>query len=136
VAALVAGEIDTATVPVPDVIEHHKAGTVTILGVTDTQRHFLAPDVPTFQEQGHDVVIGSLRIIVGPNGIPEDRLQVLEDALMETLSDPQFIEKANAAGFGVSPMNSEETTVFLKDFDDTLYPVLKGADLVKTRDRQ
>lgn len=136
VAALVAGEVDTATVPVPDVIEHHKSGKVTILGVTDTKRHFLAPDVPTFQEQGYDVVIGSWRMIVGPNGIPEDRLKVIEDALMKTLSDPAFVEKANAAGFGVSPMNSEESTAFLKEYDDKLYPVLKSAGLVKTRERK
>lgn len=134
-AALLAGEVDTATVPVPDVIEHHNADRLRILGVTDTKRHFLAPDVPTFQEQGHDVVIGSWRAIVGPQGIPEDRLKVLEDALLATLSDEAFVERANAAGFGINPMNAEETAAFLKQYDDTLYPVLKDANLVQARER-
>jgi len=135
VAALLAGEIDTATVPVPDVIEHHKAGKIRILGVTDTKRHFLAPDVPTFKEQGFDVVIGSWRMIVGPKGIPAGRLKALEDGLLKTLADEAFVKRANAAGFGVNPMNTAETTAYLKSFDELLYPVLKEAGLVKTRAR-
>ena len=68
VTALLGGEIDSATVPVPDTIEHHKAGKLKILGVSATERHYLAPDVPTFKEQGFDVVVGSWRCIVGPEG--------------------------------------------------------------------
>lgn len=136
VAALLAGEVQTATVPVPDVIEHHKAGKLVLLGVTDTERHFLAQDVPTFKEQGYDVVIGSWRMLVAPKGIPEERLKVLEKGLLATLADSAFVQKANAAGFGVSPKNTEETSAFLKQYDDSLYPVLKASGLIKTRDRQ
>ncbi len=135
VAALLAGEVMTATVPVPDVIEHHKNGDLVLLGVSDTNRHFLASDVPTFQEQGFDIVIGSWRMIVAPQGVPQERLEKLEQALIATLSDPAFVERANAAGFGVNPMGIDDTTAFLKAFDDTLYPVLKANDLVKVRDR-
>lgn len=135
VTALLAGEVMTATVPVPDAIEHHKAGALRILGVTDTARHFMAPDVPTFQEQGFDVVVGAWRIIMGPNGIPADRLAVLESALLKTLSDPAFIERAQAAGFQLSPMGSQETIAFMKEYDDSLYPILKEAGLVVTRQR-
>jgi len=136
VAALLAGEIQTATVPVPDVIEHHKNGDLVLLGVVDSTRHFLAQDVPTFQEQGYDVVFGSWRMLVAPKGVPEDRLAALEEGLLATLSDPAFVESANAAGFGVSPLGIEESTAFLQSYDDTLYPVLKAGDLVKTRDRE
>ncbi|MGX1101041.1 Bug family tripartite tricarboxylate transporter substrate binding protein [Amorphus sp. MBR-141] len=132
-AALLAGEVQTATVPIPDVIEHQMSGDLVILGVTDTDRHFLAPDVPTFQEQGFDVVIGSWRIIVGPKGIPADRFAILEKGLLDAMSDPEFIKKANAAGFGVAPKGAADTGAFLESYDETLYPVLLSADLVKTR---
>jgi len=133
VAALLAGEIQTATVPIPDVIEHQKSGALIILGVTDTERHFLAPDVPTFEQQGYDVVIGSWRVIVGPKGIPADRIAILEKGLVDAMSDAEFVKKANAAGFGVAPKGADETAEFLASYDEALYPVLKSADLVKTR---
>jgi tripartite-type tricarboxylate transporter receptor subunit TctC len=135
VTALMAGEVDTATVPIPDVIAHAKAGKVVILGVTDTQRHFLAPDVPTLKEQGFNVVIGSWRMIVGPKGIPADRLAALEKGLIETMKDPEFVKKANAAGFAIDPKGIKESEAYLKEYDDQLYPILKSAGLVKVHAR-
>lgn len=131
VAALLAGEVQTVTVPIPDVIEHHKAGKVRILGLTDTARHFMAKDVPTFKEQGFDVVVGSWRSIVAPNNVPADRMKYLETKLLETLNDPEFLKKANGAGFLVTPMAGKATWQRIVDHDKALYPVLLAADLVK-----
>jgi tripartite-type tricarboxylate transporter receptor subunit TctC len=133
VAALLAGEVQTATVPVPDAIEHHKAGKIRILGVASTQRHFVAPDVKTFKEQGFDVIAGSWRTIVAPAGIPADRLAVLEDGLLKTLKDPAMVKRANNAGFFVTPMGSQETAAYWKSYDMAVYPVLESAGLVKVR---
>jgi len=131
VTALLAGEVDSATVPVPQVIEHHNSGEVRILGVMSEQRHFMAPDVPTFPEQGYDVVIGDFRAVVGPAAIPEDRLAVLEEGLMDALTDPKLIERANKAGYDVSAMGGEKTQAYMKRFDEQVYPVLEAADLVE-----
>ena len=133
VAALLSGEVQTATVPVPDAIEHHKAGKIRILGVAATQRHFIAPGVSTFKEQGFDVVAGSWRTIVAPKGIPAARMKVLEAKLLQTLKDSAFVKRANNAGFFVSPLSSKETSRYWASYDKTLYPVLLGAGLVKTR---
>jgi len=133
VAALLAGEVDTATVPVPDAIEHHKAGKIRILAVAGQSRHFIAPDVPTFKEQGYDLIIGSWRTIVAPKGVPRDRFRILEAKLMETLKDSEFVGRANTAGFAVSPMGSRETSGFWTSYDKSLYPVLLESGLVKVR---
>jgi tripartite-type tricarboxylate transporter receptor subunit TctC len=131
VTALLGGEVESATVPVPQVIEHHEAGTVRILGVMAEGRHFMAPDVPTFQEQGFDLVIGDFRAVVGPAGIPEERLKVLEEALIEALTDQGLIERANNAGYDVSAMDRAATRAFMERFDEQVYPVLEAADLVE-----
>lgn len=131
VAALLAGEVQTATVPVPDALEHHKAGKVRILGVSDTKRHPAAPDVPTFREQGFDVVFGSWRTIVGPKGIPPDRLKILEANLLEALNDKAFQDRARNAGFIVSPMGVKETEARWAQDDELIYPILEEAGLVK-----
>ncbi len=135
VQALLAGELDSTTVGVPDVLQHHQAGTVRMLGVAATERHFLAPDVPTFREQGIDFVSGTWRVIVGPRGIPADRLAILESRLLETMNDVEFKAKARAAGFIVAPLGRSDTARRLAAEDAAMYPVFLEAGLVKTRQK-
>jgi tripartite-type tricarboxylate transporter receptor subunit TctC len=133
VAALLSGEVQTATVPVPDAIEQHKAGKIRILGVAANQRHFVAPEVRTFREQGFNVVAGSWRTIVVPKGVSKSRMKILEAKLLQTLKDPAFVKRANNAGFFVSPMGIKETSNYWVSYDKEVYPVLLKAGLVKTR---
>jgi len=124
VAALLAGEVQATTVPVPDVIEGHRSGRLRILGVSDSKRHFLAPDVPTFKEQGFDVTYGSWRVVAGPKGIPADRLAVLEAKFLAALQSPAFVQRANKAGFVITPMGIKRTEAFLKADDALQYALL------------
>jgi tripartite-type tricarboxylate transporter receptor subunit TctC len=135
VAALLAGEVQSATVPLPDIIQHVKAGKVKALAITAEQRHYLAPDVPTFKEQGYNVVVGTWRAVVAPKGIPADRMRVLEAKFLEALKDPEFVKRASEAGFTVGAKDSRETMAFIKSFDEALYPILLEAGLVKARQK-
>lgn len=133
VTALLGGEVDSATVAVPDTIEHHKGGKLKILGVSATERHYMAPDVPTFKEQGYDVVVGAWRCLVGPKGMPPDRIAFLESNLLAVLKDPEFVAKAKQAGFIVAPGDAKATMARWKSDDAALYPILLETDLVKAR---
>jgi tripartite-type tricarboxylate transporter receptor subunit TctC len=135
VVALMGGEIDSATAPVPDVIEQHKAGKLKLLGVAAKERHYMAPDIPTFKEQGYDVAVGTWRCIIGPKGIPQDRLQYLESNLLAVMSDPEFQAKARQSGFIVNPADAKTTYARWKSDDEALYPILAEAGLVKARQR-
>jgi len=133
VAAILSGEVQAATLPVNQLIDQHEAGDVRILGVMAEQRHFMAPDVPTFKEQGIDLVTGDWRAIYAPNGVPADRRAFLENLFVETLNDPEFIAAAEQQSFFVAPLAASETKQFVERFDAELYPVLLAADLVKAR---
>lgn len=132
-AALLSGEINSATLPVPEVIDHHKSGKVTLLAVAAEKRHFMAPDVPTFKEAGFDVIAGSWRVFFVPKGTPAGVQKVLEQKLLATLNDPLFVKRANKAGFAITPMGAKATLARMKADDASLYPVLKGAGMVKVR---
>ena len=133
VTALLGGEVDSATVAIPDTIEHHKSGKLKILGVSSTERHYMAPDVPTFKEQGYDVVVGAWRCLVGPKGMPADRIAFLESNILAVLKDPEFIAKAKQAGFIIAPGDAKATMARWKSDDAALYPILLETDLVKAR---
>lgn len=130
VTALLAGEVESATVPVPQVLEHHRNGTVRILGVMAGARHFMAPDIPTFSEQGFKVTAGDFRAVVGPKGIPAGRAAKLSEALIDVLSSEEFVKKANAAGYMIEALDSNAAMRRIEDFDTQVYPVLKEAGLV------
>jgi len=133
VAAIMSGEITATTLPVHQLIDQHRTGEVKILGVMAEERHYMAPDVPTFKEQGVDLVTGDWRAVYMPNGVPEDRRAHLERVFMETMSDPDFQAAAEDLSVFVTPMAADDTRQFVAEFDQVLYPVLLEADLVKTR---
>ncbi|MEI2415883.1 tripartite tricarboxylate transporter substrate binding protein [Orrella sp. JC864] len=61
-----------------------------ILAQASEKRSPLAPDVPTFKEQGVDLVFASERGVVAPKGIPAEVEQKLARALEAIANDPGF----------------------------------------------
>lgn len=130
VAALAGNHVDSTSVPVADVLQQHEEGTFRILGVMGHDRHFLAPDVPTFKEQGYDVVSGVWRAMFVPAGTPIERIEVLEEALLNALTNPDLVERLQGAGFDVSPQGRAWAEQFIAEEDELLYAFLEELDLV------
>lgn len=63
---------------------------VRVLGQASPARSRLAPDVPSFNEQGVNLVFNSERGIVAPAGIPAAVQQRLTEALRAIAADPEF----------------------------------------------
>ncbi len=133
VAAITSGEVNSATLPVHQFVDQHKAGTVKILAVMADERHFMTPDVPTFKELGFPVIAGDWRVMFAPKGVPADRKAILEKLFVDTMSDPEFQEAAKKQGFVITPKNGAATLEFIKGADKDLYPILDEAGLVKVR---
>lgn len=57
------------------------------------RRWELMPDVPTFREEGFDVLMSSERGIGAPRGIPDEIAQRLEDAIAKVIATPEWAEK-------------------------------------------
>jgi tripartite-type tricarboxylate transporter receptor subunit TctC len=132
-AALLSGEVQSATLPVAILSEEHKSGAVRIIGVTSTQRHFKAPDVPTFQEQGFDLVAGDWRALFLPKSVEYGRRMLLEDLFMKTMRSTDFQDAAKKAGYVVTPMDSVDTKTKIHKHDNDVYPILLKAGLVSQR---
>jgi tripartite-type tricarboxylate transporter receptor subunit TctC len=131
VAAMLSGEVQSATLPVHQFIDQHKAGTVRILAVAAEERHFMAPDVPTFKELGIDFVAGDWRALYMPVGVPAEQRTKLENLMMDTMSDPAFQEAAKKVGFVITPKRATETMALVKQSDQEMYDALQEAGLVK-----
>ena len=63
------------------------------LGQMSLQRSEIAPDVPTFKEQGFDMVFNSLRGTAAPKGLPSPIRERLVTAVAKVAADPEFQAK-------------------------------------------
>ena len=63
-----------------------------ILGVMTEERSSIYPDVPTFKELGHDLVIRAWASLVAPKDTPEEILTQLRDAAKTTCESNEFKE--------------------------------------------
>jgi len=130
VTGLLTGEVQTATLPVPPVLEHYRAGTLRILGVASQSRHPQLPDVPTFIEQGHDIVTSDFNMIVAPRGIPEDVRAALVEGLIASFNSEAFTAAAASSGMVLRVLGPDEAAAELALQVDTVYPLLLDAGLV------
>lgn len=130
VTALVSNEVQSATLPVPPVIEHHRAENINILAVMSEDRHPLLPNVPTFIEEGYELVANDFYMIVAPIGIPREVKSSLADALYDVVSSEKFTSAASSTGMVVRPERGEETKKLLENQAELIYPLLYDAGLV------
>ncbi|WP_442594130.1 tripartite tricarboxylate transporter substrate binding protein [Parapusillimonas sp. JC17] len=93
--AIAGGEIKLAAMNIGEVKAYMAGGTPMVpLGVMSEKRSDVAPDVPTFKEQGYDIIMSSLRGIGAPKGLPEDVRKKLVEAVQKAANDPEFVKKA------------------------------------------
>lgn len=60
-------------------------------------RTTLAPQAPTFREQGIDIELASLSGLAAPNGLPEPVKKKLVDAMAAVAADAQFQQQRDMA---------------------------------------
>lgn len=109
-AAVLGGHIMMASMNVSETIPDANEGTLVLLGQMAEERWEGAPDVPTFQEQGFDIVMGSNRSLAAPAGVPEEAVQKLSEAVRATMEDPEFLEAAEEQALALSFRDTEEFT--------------------------
>jgi tripartite-type tricarboxylate transporter receptor subunit TctC len=63
---------------------------INILGVAKAERSDFLPDLPTFKEQGLDLINGSMRGFVAPKGLPKNVETKLLDAFKKLEQDADF----------------------------------------------
>lgn len=119
-AALAGGHIDVHVAVPVSYKALADANRVRILGVAASTRSALYKDIPTFRENGVDLVIGSFHILFTPRRTPASVLNVLEAAVGKTMREPELVRQMTDSSLGVAYMNQKDTAAFLSQ-QDALY---------------
>ncbi len=95
-AAALGRQIDVAAVNIGEALQAIKGGSaLRNLGPMSPVRTELAPDLPTFKEQGYNIELSSLRGIAAPKGLPADVRDRLVAAVAKASADPEFVKISN-----------------------------------------
>jgi putative tricarboxylic transport membrane protein len=107
-----------------------KAGKLRALGVTSPQR---LPDVnvPTFKEQGVDLVLTNWRSVMGAPGITPAQKQVLVDAIGKLAKSAAWKDILKQKGWDDAYLTGDEFATFLKQEQVRVSRVLASVGLVK-----
>jgi tripartite-type tricarboxylate transporter receptor subunit TctC len=111
--AVIGGQVPLMSDSLPSAAAHIRQGSVKAVAMSSAERHPSFPDVPTFREQGYDVVASSWFGLSGPANLPRpivDRLAREVGAILDSDST-----RARFAEIGGSPghFTPEEYAAFV-----------------------
>ncbi len=106
-----------------------QSGRLRLLAIFSAKRVPAHPDAPTLKDLGYNIVAFNLYCVVGPRGIPKDRVQILHDALYQSMQEPEYSEVLKKYNMWVSHENPEQ----LRKSIEELY--VKSGEIIKKMDK-
>lgn len=113
VPALLGGHVDALMSYTPQISQ--LGDQVRAIAVATEERMPGLPDVPTFAEQGHDIVDGAYRGVCVPEETPEEVVQTLADAFAEVNQDPEVVESFEEQAFVLENYGPEEAEQLIQE---------------------
>ena len=107
-----------------DAIAYKRSGEFRVLGVSDEQRDWSMPDVPTMREQGWDVIAVSNTGILAPAGIPPEAVKVLTEAMKTVIDNPDHQAKLRAIALTPGYLDPAGFTKVWLDNEARVKPIL------------
>lgn len=101
-----------------------KAGEAVAIAVAAPQRISQAPDVPTFREQGLDIVLENWLGLSGPAGMPAELTQKIHDAVAQAVALPAVKDKLFGWGVETVAMTSADYTKFVGEQIEVWKPLI------------
>ena len=132
-AAIAGGHIDLDFDIVAPMKPLREAGRLKVLGVASEKRVDLYSDIPTWREQGVNVVIHSWHGVFAPKGTPAARLTTLERALDKVAHDPNFVAQMKKLLLGVRYMNRKDFAAFFARQDEQFRALIQELGLMVKR---
>ena len=132
-ASVLSGEADAMVAPLTGAIRLSKAGKLRILAVPTSKRNMVIPDVPTMGELGYDAELDLFRGLSVAPGTPQSIKNKLFDAMSKAAKSKAFMGLAKKKGFTVDPMGPKAFTALLRNEDNKVKNIFKGAGLYKSK---
>ncbi|WP_408009250.1 tripartite tricarboxylate transporter substrate binding protein [Pseudalkalibacillus sp. A8] len=130
VTALLGGHVDAVTTSLSEVKDQHLAGKLKILAVSSEERLEDLDDVPTWTEEGVDMVFPHWRGIMGPPDMTEEEIAYWDEKIkkmVETEDWQKLLENNNWEDFY---KDSEESKKFMQEQHELYEKLVNDSGLV------
>ncbi|WP_110687874.1 tripartite tricarboxylate transporter substrate binding protein [Salinicola aestuarinus] len=123
---LASGSVDLVASSLPEARAMIDAGKIRSLGVMTPERLENFPDVATLQEQiGSDFTLGAWRGIVGPQGMEDEVVATLQDALKTAYDSDDYQAFMAKQGYGVVWRDADDFAALMAE-DDAKFGNIMG----------
>jgi putative tricarboxylic transport membrane protein len=130
--ALMGGHVDVYAASVDSAVPHMQAGRVRALAIGAEKR--LRDDVstvPTWREQGYDVLASDIRFVVAPKGLTQAQIAFWDDVFAKTAASDEW-RKFDSSNYSVPfYLNSRETAQYLEARYEAFRAVLTELGIAK-----
>jgi tripartite-type tricarboxylate transporter receptor subunit TctC len=126
--ALLGGHVDALMTYTPMI--NQLGDQIRVLGVATEEPMEQLQDLPTFTEEGIDLVGGAYRGVAVPPETPDAVVEELAAAIEEVNKDPELVEKFNEQLFVLEDMGPEEATEFTQERTEVLQKLFEDLDML------
>jgi tripartite-type tricarboxylate transporter receptor subunit TctC len=114
----------------PGALPHIKSGKLVAIGITDSTRTSVAPDIPTLAEQGIEgVVVTSWYGLLAPAGTSAQAAEQLHKDASEMLSRPAIREQLKAQGIVEVLMKPTDFAVHIRKETESWAKIIKSKNI-------
>lgn len=104
-------------------------GEAVALAIASPERNPQLPDVPTFREQGYDVVIENWVGLSAPAGIDPSMRAQIHETVLAVFADPEVQAKLTDLGITHVTMSSEEYEALVAELIGVWAPLIEAAGI-------
>jgi tripartite-type tricarboxylate transporter receptor subunit TctC len=125
--AVAGGEIPALSTVTADIRTLVQGGRARLLAVAGDQRDAAFPDVPTFKEQGYELVAKPWYALFAPAGTPPAVIERLSQAARAAMNDPALRKRLLDMGLEPTGLGPAQLAQVLKEDFDRWGPVIKAS---------
>ncbi len=104
-------------------------GEAVALAIASPERNPQLPDVPTFKEQGYDIVIENWVGLSAPAGLDPEVRAKIHETVLAVFADPEVQEKLTDLGITHVAMSSEDYETLVADLIGVWAPLIEAAGI-------
>lgn len=131
VSALLGGHVDVATMSVSEAKQQYQADKVDILAVSSEERLKGLEEIPTWKEQGVDMVFPHWRGVMGPPDMTEEEIAYWDEKIQEMVETDAWKKILDNNEWQSFYKDSSETKKFLNEQNDMYSDLVKQSGLAE-----
>ncbi|MBN1828063.1 MAG: tripartite tricarboxylate transporter substrate binding protein [Deltaproteobacteria bacterium] len=115
IPAILGGHIGAITISMAETLEQVKAGKLRLLGVSSPERLAVIPDVPTWKEQGIDLVFPHWRGLIAAPGLTDEQLKYWDTVIGKMVQTKTWKDLLKKLDWDSFYQNAADHKVFLAE---------------------